>query len=356
MAQVPPAPGTPVKTSYYYDLQVTSVQDGPLLENQPIEVRYTLTVKALGLRDKLPPPREGRICGTDLDNCVSIGMLPIGRRATGRITTTTQAGVAAPIRIVLASPVVCNPATECFGTDQLAEASVARPVAARYSVTLDRFEIRHTRARHNDTLFAYLKGAVAGQLSATPDQCSVYGLNYCTGVRLGDFNNGSSPKSWPIQAVRVGTYDIVPERDGDLKVLYALVNDGFSAEEAGFKRTLDVINGAAGAAMQAAYGGGWGGVQAFTASLNNLIVANCDGPVFTGGKLFLNRAIDGPADVTLDALTRGNGQLHIEEPLQVTKSQDGCGASSEYRVWWSVRRDSWRLPKEFRVSHSTLSL
>ena len=329
---------------YAYDLRITAVQDGPLLENQPIEVDYALDVHAFHLRGALPAARQGQICGADMSNCQPVGLLTEGRHVSGKTTTTTVAGALAPLRIVVASPQICAPGVECFGTDLLMDATVTRPVAARYTVWLDRFQIDFTRARHNDTVWVTLRGLVDGQRSAADDACTIYGQTSCLYEKLGDFNNGQHAQSWPIPNAKVGPFDIVPEIDGDLRVAFNLLNYGFSDTEAGYKDTMDTINAAAGAAMQAAYGAAWGGVEAFTATLNAMITPDCDGPTFVGQKVFLNKNISPSSPVTLEAATRATGVLQIPDPTQTIKSQQYCGRSSEYSVSWSVHRDSWKAP------------
>jgi|SRR5580765_8514427 len=354
-AQCPPNCGpvvTPLHFFYTYDLQITSVSPPPYVENQPITVGYRLIVGKAGLVGDLPLPREGSICGARRgDTCINIGQLTVGRTATGTVQSTALAGANSPIVIRLMSPHPCPPGGECFDTDELANQSASRPVAARYMVSIDGFTISRTRAVHEDSVKIDLMGTVDGQRSADSDACSVLGPpTYCVQhVPQGDRNDGTFPAS----GVVVGPYDVIPEVDSDLKFAYVTLNFGTSYNQVVAKKIFNFISDGTAAGLNAysssnGGSGGWDGANAFTHKINELEFGGCDGPVAVDAVSVLNKTIAGNNQSTLDALTRNTGRLTKTWPadggVYEVESQDGCGKSSRYKITWSVTRTSWLPP------------
>ena len=349
-AQCPPALcTTPIPVFYTYDLQITSVSPPPYVENQPITVNYRLVVDKAGILGQLPPPRIGSVCGARLgDTCVKVGELRVGRTITGSVTSTAVAGANSPIAIHLMSPAACPPGIECFSSDELAQQTVSRPVAARYMVSIDGFTILRTRAVHEDTVKINLMGMVDGQRSAESDACHILSPpTYClNNVAQGDHNNGT----FQATGVSVGPYDLIPEVDSDLRFAFSVLNLGTPYEQVVAQKIFDGISDVTAAAL-AAYssstggnGSGWSGLNDFTHKINAMQFGGCDGPTAVDAVSVLNKAVAGANQNTLDALTRDTGKLTRIRPetgIYEIDSQDGCGKSGQYKVTWTVNRISW---------------
>jgi hypothetical protein len=342
----------PVAMFYTYDLQITSVSPPPYVENQLITVGYRLVVDKAGVVGQLAAPRTGSVCGARLgDTCKSIGTMTPGRTITGSVTSTAVAGAASPIVIHLKSPQVCPPGVECFGTDDLADQSAFRPVAARYMISIDGLTISRTRAVHEDTVNISLTGTVDGQRSAEKDACNIEGPPvYCViEVKQGNHNDGS----FKATGVTVGNFDLIPEVDPDLKFLFSVLNMGTPYAQVVSQKIFDGISDATAAGLNAysassgGGGNGWDGANAFTHKINALEFGGCDGLVAADAVSMLNRTVAGNTQSTLDAKTRNTGKVTGTRPesgVFEIKSQDGCGQSGQYTVTWLVTRTSWLPP------------
>jgi hypothetical protein len=351
---LPPGVTTAVKMFYTYDLHITSVAPPPYVENQPILVGYRLVVDKAGVVGELPAPRDGSICGARRgDSCVSIGHLTVGRTISGSVTSTAVAGQYSPIVIYLTSPVDCPPGQECFGSVDLDQENVTRPVAARYRVSIDSFTILRTRARHEDTVNISLMAAVDGQRSAQSDACNILGPpTYCVqNVKQGDHNNGT----FQAKGVLVGEYDLIPEVDADLKFSFTVLNFGTSYNQVVaqdiFNGISDFTSGALSAysGSSGSGGGSYAQLNDFTHKINALEFGGCDGPVAVDAVSVPNKTIVGNSQSTIESRTHSTGRLTGTGPttggVYEIDSQDGCGKSGQYKVSWAVTRTSWLAPQ-----------
>ena len=344
--------GAAVPRQYAYDLQITSIADGPYLENQPVSVNYTLTVRTFGVARELPAPVRGTICGARKADCKSLGSLSEGRVINGSVSTSAVAGANSPFKISVIAPQVCAAGEECFGTTEVSEAAISRPVAARYMLSIDQFTVLIPRSYQEDTVLVNLFGRVDGQRSAEADACQIEGPpRFCAiNIPQGDYSAGT----FPATGNAVGPFDLIPEIDPDLKFSYVLLNFGTSYEQRVAEKIFNGISDFTSAGLTAYTGsqggdsGSWDGLNAFTHRINGIQFGGCDGPVAVDMITALNRAIAGNVAATIDARTGANGIWSAKGPRDLDfyeiESQDGCGRSGRYRVQWTIRRISWLPP------------
>jgi len=257
------------------------------------------------------------------------------------------------------SAVVCtkvadaNQVLSCGHT--LARKEFRRPVFARFVLGLDHFIIRHTRARHADTVYLGYAGLFG---SGRVDQAAVDQLNACTGgiqvasarrlitcramARYGveDLGDGIYPAR---KDLAIGVFEIVPRSGGRLNFGYVLFNFGFPGEPPGVEEAMR------GNSMHAIVpelvtqdGSGLHvmnptPLRDLTHQLNGSPWLGCDGPTAGSAETLPN---DG-SDRSLDALTRSTGR-YASFLEQAVTSQAGCGGDSRYEVTWFVERTSWR--------------
>jgi hypothetical protein len=339
-AQPDPSKVMVIRALATYDLAITQIAQPALVENDWIDISFDLKV-GTGLGNVAA--KDLAVCGgTRMGPCVQIPGATAGRSYRGVVhTTAPRAAAQAPIRIVLIANLPCSPGIECFGEEELTDATSVQPVAARYVVRVDGFTINHTRAIITDTVVIALQGKVLGQRSDAADACSIQAPPaYCVGpIPQGNFKNGV----FAARNVEVGPFEMIPDVSGDLAFTYLVLNFGTPYEQRVAQKIFDGISGAASAFMQAYSGNsGWSSVDDFTKKINALQFGGCDGPVALDGVSFLNKSPTvATVNQTLEMRTWANGRVVGSRSFEID-SQDGCGRSPRYGVRFSVVRTSWR--------------
>lgn len=190
-------------------------------------------------------------------------------------------------------------------------------VAARFTLTLESFEIANTRALHEDTDYISLAAKVG-------DQQPVHQTQF-----VGDVNNGVHPVG-----VRLNPFDIVPEGSQDLNFSYLIVNSGYAkSHEKDAEATSDTISDLTQAVLTILYpswSAAWTVANALTHWLNHVFGADCDGLVAADQVMV-------PSGL-LDTWTKASGRHREKRYYPGTDSAVGCGSNSEYYVTWSIDR------------------
>ncbi|QHT70766.1 hypothetical protein GXP67_31015 [Rhodocytophaga rosea] len=306
----------PITRGLVYDLKVSRVDQSPLVEFSPVVVRFKLTISIGGNTGPFPTPMPVRICSkvsNDQTTCYTIDAPILNREYSGTVTAMTSfAGQSSPIRLV----VLGKPEKgEDYGGIRLAEGEVMAPVAARYDIAITGFEVVTSRSNQTDTQWFLLQGMVNSDPphpSADPEAGDLAGFHWVQPPRLyGDAGDGKHV----VNDIRVGSYDLVPEREKDLRFLFYVDNIGNrkAAEIAagignGFSKVGLVILSAY-SASQGSTGG-----QSFATQLDNVMeqmhsaaTASCDGQLAKGIRIITNTTLVNRPDLTLEALTHTNG-------------------------------------------------
>jgi hypothetical protein len=265
---------------------------------------------------------------------------------------TSFAGENSPIRlVVLGAP----DQGEDYGGVRLAEGEVMTPVAARYDIAISGFEVVTSRSNQTDTQWFVLQGMVNSDPphpSALPDAGRLAGFHWVQPPHcVGDFGDGKHV----VNDIRVGPYDLVPEREKDLRFLFYLDNIGDRHQEEiaagvanGFSKVGMVILGGYSASQGSAGG------QSFATELDNVMqqmhsaaTASCDGRLAADIRVLTNVTLVNRPDLTLEALTRASGTFSETLPNDVDTyaNKDGdfvCDRrGSHYRVTYTIHRTSW---------------
>jgi hypothetical protein len=321
----------------------------PTLPKAPIEFS-TLTISYSVL---LSPGAGGAKPVVDLLVCGTVNGKSIGKcDAYDRVQPTWQSPGLSKLNLQLpmAGSValgvrVCTRVRSIRPTNicgkQLAFQESPIPVAARYTINLDSYTILHTRARITDTLYLALGGYATGQNRDLLDSCWNFTKPptaeepvLCKGpVPVGDRRNGT----FDTRDMAVGTFDLVPGAGGSLTFAFVVFNFGYPA----YPSILNIkteMQGRIPAAIKSQVLS-WHTLPAanFTGDLNDGLWLGCDGPTVAGAvRLFNSGGVN-----SLDMKTRAMGSYSSYSQIFTVKSQVGCGASSQYRVKWTVRRTSW---------------
>ncbi|MDX2249783.1 MAG: hypothetical protein SF052_23570 [Bacteroidia bacterium] len=266
---------------------------------------------------------------------------------------TSFAGQNSPIRlVVLGSP----EQGEDYGGVRLAEGEVMAPVAARYDIAITGFEVVTSRSNQEDTQWFLLQGMVNSDPphpSADPEAIHLAGFNWSVGPRK--YGNAGDGKH-VVNDIRVGSYDLVPEREKDLRFVLHVdnINDDPKAAEIaagigdGFSKVGLVVLSAY-SASQGSTGG-----QSFATQLDDVMgkmhssaTASCDGQLVSDIRVITNITLVNRPDLTLEALTHSTGTYSETLPNEIDtyKSKDGdfiCHRNgSNYRVTYTIYRTSW---------------
>jgi hypothetical protein len=341
----------PVQRSY--DLKIVSISPvANLVENQPIQVRYQLSVGVFGVLGTLSP-KSGMVCPkNNKGSCTPIAELAPGSHPGTINAFAPPASAASKISIKLVdSTATCPTAPNCNEVLLSESEPLVLAAAATYDISIDRFIVHRPRSKCKDTvkisLFSALQnGDRANMLCLTP------GANYCAAlVEQGDHGTGDScglgaPHHDDIVAVhnvRVGPYRLVPEVSENILFDFVVMNLG---EPYAQTATITFLNfmaqGAAGVLNATANGGTFDTLAKWSETIHGL--AACDGPVASGTVPLLNTVLPAaPGAQTLDALTQVTGRLTGEfSRIEGVNSAPGCGENSLYSVTWSVIRTSWQ--------------
>lgn len=217
-----------------------------------------------------------------------------------------------------------TPGVEFPGPTAQDEATV--DVAGTFVVTIDKIHIDNTRAVHNDTDYVNL-AMTGGREQANLNEWK----------RLGDVNNGDHGVGLTLGPVTLGSND-------QFGFSYQVINHG--NDLADVRTFFDDVSGAAAQVLSAIFAGtDWSKGDALTKFINSVQFADCDGYVAVDGI--------GPLDgARLISWTSQAGafQVPISYPPvnidpttydKIYKSATGCGSTSNYTVYWTVRRTSF---------------
>jgi hypothetical protein len=218
----------------------------------------------------------------------------------------------------------------------LDKSAPATAAAQTYRFNLDSFQILHTRARHEDTDFAFLTVAVGGKPPITLPQS------------MGNLNNGVYPTvlSLPTQIAdnqpAILIYTIINSGNSDPSTFQTTVKNGLitlgdtaltAATKALVNGTLDTFFSKFGDLIGS-------GVDSFVdnaiaplakwlaTEVADLIFPDCDGVVAAGVHPFTG--------AQLRAATAGGNVVRRSDPNPGTDSPDGCGGNSNYVANWSI--------------------
>ena len=341
---------------YVYDLQITDVKSvgSAIVEHEPIDVRYTLVVTPYGIVSTPPPLTSVRVCPTvqaDPSTCRDVGVPRVRRTHTGTVRMAAPAaGKAAPVTLVALKAPLRVRAGEQYGWEPVAEQTKQTPVAARYEVAVEGFEIFHTRSTDEDTIRVNLQSMVKTEpplpphVSDTDSACTLAEIRWCAmGIEAGDVDDGKHP----VGNVRVGPYLLVPEAETELRVLYTVYNYGETYTQAMGEA---IANGFSKVGMIILMGAATTGSSVATQldegmqKLHGAMFAGCDGITAADEVTVRNRAVAEAPNATLDGLTRGTG-VYRPAPTKHYYERDGntvCGPGGDYTVTYAVHRTSWR--------------
>jgi len=357
-----PIIGTPpVQKHLTYDLSLKRIGEGDVIEFTPIQIDWTLSVGAVGLVGPEPTPVDVDVCPAadapppNNTACGHVGQAAPGRTYHGRMTVPAPpAGEGSPLRMVVLTSVT---KPEDFGQKTpVGEGSVPIvDVAARYDVAITGFDVLTTRSTFTDTIWISLSGlikAVPPHPSDNEDACKTVGFTtWCIfNQNFGDAGDGMHT----VKDVRVGPYDLVPERETDLRFVFYLDNHDHNPAQEIF---VAVANGfsKAGMIILSGYGAASGnpGAGNFATQLDDAMekmhsgmAASCDGPVAKDVVIVPNTTtVATLSQFTLDALTRGGGVFATTAP-EIYREIDGdlrCDRrGGAYKVDYAVTRTSWR--------------
>lgn len=191
--------------------------------------------------------------------------------------------------------------------------------------------------------------------SALPEAGDLAGFHWSQPPRkYGDAGDGKHI----VNNIRVGSYDLVPEREKDLR--FVLHVDNIDDDPKAAEIAAGIGNGFSkvGLVVLSAYSASEGktGGQSAATQLDNVMqqmhsaaTSSCDGQLVSAIRVITNitePTVNRP-DLTLDGLTRASGTYSETLPndIDTYKSKDGdfrCHRNgSNYRVTYTVYRTSW---------------
>jgi hypothetical protein len=189
------------------------------------------------------------------------------------------------------------------------------------SFTLENFQIKDTRAPHNDTDFVSIGVTVGSNPPITSPTLS-----------MGDLNNGTYNTNLTIPNVQV-------DPDETVVFTYSIVNSGYDKDS--FEQAMKTAFGDASTAAATAVGklvdtatdhlaGSIGSAAAtwFLGKIGGIFFPDCDGTVAA--------AQHGFTGASLGAATANGVVLRKTDENKGTDSQTGCGGNSHYFVTWSA--------------------
>lgn len=344
-----------------YEITAERVGGGHTIEFTPVDIRWALTVAQIGLVGPDPEPANISICpvikppDSELQ-CGEVSVARPGRTYRGTLSALAPpAGRQSPLRLVALKRA---DTVEDYGLRTVvAETAVPVDVAARYEVAVSSFEVISTRSTSTDTVRITLQGLIKSEPpddSDNPEACNVAGFNRCVLFKkYADVQDGVHF----VKDVRVGPYDLVPEREKDLRALFYLINVGDEKWQEigegvanGFSKAGMVVLGAYGA-----FGGGNSGsgntggfatqLDGAMGQLHDVGTASCNGDLARDLVVFTNTTQSNQPQNTLAAFTSENGTYKFT-PDVVYLNKDGdfrCHRNGgKYQVTLTVHRTSWR--------------
>jgi hypothetical protein len=354
----------PVPKQLSYEITAQRIGTGDIIEFTPMNISWTLTVGKFGIVGPDPTPVDISVCPVinspdSQFKCAEIHNASPGRTYRGTMSVPAPpAGKQSALRIVaLKSP---GTGSEDYGQRiSVQETAVRVDAAARYDVALTSFEMLTTRSTSTDTVWLTLQGLIKSDpphASDSPDACKLAGFNWCVfNQKYGDVHDSGVRI---VENLRIGPYDLVPEREKDLRILFYLDNHGDSPWQA---IGLAVANGFSKAGMIAlgAYGGlaGNSNTGSFASGLDSVMeqfhdaaFASCDGKLAEDVVILANTTIANQSQNTLDAITRGAGTFTspvlnngVPKIYNETDGDARCDKrGGKYTVTYAVYRTSWR--------------
>ncbi len=352
----------PVKKQLAYEISAQRIGSGDILEFTPMKIEFTLTVTTIGIAGPEPMPIDISVCPAIMPlgseyRCAQIPKAKSGGSYRRTMTVPApQAGTQSPLRIVVLAPAST---TEEFGQKiAVGETDVKVDVAARYDVSIAKFEVLSTRSTSADTVWLSLQGLIKSNpphASADPEASKLAGFNWLIfnqkhqNQSNGDVKDGIHN----VNNLRVGPYDLVPEREKDLRIIFYLHNHGGNASR---ETALAVGNAFSkiGMIILSGYGAasGNGGITGFAKELDTQMqrlhstaTASCDGKLASDVVIIANTTIANQPQNTLDAFTKNSGEFINTVPT-IYREKDGdfiCyRGGGQYKVTYGVHRTSWQ--------------
>ena len=363
------AKGTAVSKRLVYNLSLSRVNGGDVVEFTPVDVLWTLSVAELGIAGPSPTPVDVEICPAimppppDSDNvCARVAKAAEGKTYHGRMTVPAPpAGQQSPLKIVVVKKPDDLRGEDYGQREVVGDSSLPIDAAARYDAATTSFEVLTTRSTVKDTVWISLQAlikAVPPHFSDSADACRTVGFTtWCVfNQSYGNAGDGLHPVpnvAYGPPNVRVGPYDLVPERETDSRLAFDLDNHDhnpaaeiFVAVANGFSKAGMIVLSAYSAESGIAGGGSVAGqLDAAMEQMHSSMAASCDGQVAADVVILTNRTIANQSQFTLDALTRGTGVFTNSAP-EIYRNIDGdlrCDRrGGAYKVSYAIYRTSWR--------------
>ncbi len=351
---------TTVPRYFSYEISAQRIGSGDIIEFTPMNISWKMTVKISGWSGPIPTPVDVSICPVIISpdypfQCPEIHNAALGRTYQGTMTVPAPpAGKQSLLRVVVVTP----PTGAAIQGDAVSETSVPVDVAARYDVSIASFDLLTTRSNSTDTVWLTVQGminSVPQHASGNPEACHLAGFNWCIfNQRYGDVHNSGVRI---LNNFRVGSYDLVPEREKDLRIMFYLDNH---ADDKTAEKIAAVANAFSKAGMLILSGyttASGGGGNSFPSELDkvmeglhNVGTGSCDGKLAEDLIIVPNTTIANQPQNTLDAFTRNNGTFTsavlnggVPKIYHETDGDFICDKrGGQYKVTYAVYRTSWR--------------
>jgi hypothetical protein len=350
----------PVQKRWRFDVSIVSISPQSTTEFKPIEVKFTVVPSIFGVAGDVPPPPQFQVCPDRQDSGAGttcsrrIVNYSAGQTISGSLTALApMADVSPSVRILVITDQI--PRGGEFPI-RAAVAETAHPytTSAAYMVRLDGFDVLTSRSAVEDTVWASMLGLVKIKPPLSPhpsdseSACRIANEHFCRSPdRIGSYSSGSvaTPR------VQIGTFELTPNKEDDLRFTIALTNIGDDTwvQELG----NSIANGFSMAGMVAlsttAYGGAGEGLHKGMEEFHGKAFAGCDGPLVEAMYIVPNKPLTSNSE-TLYGITMATGSRSFR-PEEIFVSNDDdvrCGDDGKYRVRYSILRTSWRhIPAEF---------
>lgn len=323
-------------------LTIDKVDPETPIEHQPVRIFCKLTNRsgAPVSGNVSSPLGGGRVTITDLADRDSI-TFPL-------VANAPAAGSSVTIQVDFFKDPPDPPVGEFVQPSTSGFASI--DVGGRYSISIDQFEIITTRALHNDTDYVGLQIRVDDQVQFDtanpmndpnqPEQPPKPQPVHWR--RMGDVNDGVHVIDDPDPGrLVVGPFDVLPKTQ--VWINYQIQNVGFNL--GGLEEFLNKVSAAAAGVLGIIFpGSDWTKAHELTVFINDKQFANCDGVVamdfvnMDGKQMNDLTSVSGSHSIT----TTHPGTKISPEEFALYRSADGCGATSEYKVTYTIQRVSFQ--------------
>jgi hypothetical protein len=299
---------------FVIQLQVDAVTPSAPVEKTQASVSFTLENLSLAAT-------SGAVTSNWGTAAVPVPELAAGATFRGSLPVTVPAAGSDQLRLWYTEAVQ---GVEFPGPAAEADTQVA--VSGQYSVTVDKVHIDKTRALHNDTDYVnlILKGGKEAAMNTA-------------WKRIGDVNDGDHGVALTLGPATVGPTDA-------LAFAYQVINHGNVL--AGVEEFFNKVSGAAAQVLGDIFvGTNWDKGDELTKFINHVQFADCDGYTavdgigpLDGGRLAAWTAQSGFFTLKL---TYPGTNIDPETYDKLYKSADGCGGTSNYTVFTTIRRTSF---------------